>query len=45
MILFLLVMLQMTTALRPLVGTAPTLLPSASEKRFFIGHWLECLKQ
>jgi len=38
-ILFLLVALQMTTALRPLVGTAPTLLPVTKE--FFLAHWME----
>lgn len=35
--LFLLVSLQMTTALRPIVGKADTLLPM--EKRFFLEHW------
>ena len=35
--LFLLVSLQMMTTLRPLVGTAETLLPT--EKRFFMQHW------
>lgn len=35
--IFLLVTLQMSTALRPLVGTAETLLPT--EKRFFLEHW------
>jgi hypothetical protein len=39
MIIFLLVALQMTTALRPLVGTAPTWLPAT--KQFFITHWME----
>jgi hypothetical protein len=43
MVIFLLVMVQMTTALRPLIGTADTLLPT--EKRFFLGHWGECIKQ
>jgi hypothetical protein len=43
MVIFLLVMLQMTTALRPLLGTADTLLPK--EKRFFLSHWTECVKQ
>jgi hypothetical protein len=38
-IIFLLVALQMTTALRPLVGTAPTLLPAT--KQFFVVHWME----
>ena len=42
-IIFLLVMLQMTAALRPIVGTAPTLLPT--EKKFFLSHWAECLKK
>lgn len=35
--LFLLVTLQMSTALRPIIGTAPTLLPT--EKKFFLAHW------
>lgn len=35
--IFLLVSLQMSTALRPLVGTADTLLPA--EKKFFLAHW------
>ncbi len=39
--IFLLVSLQMTAALRPLVGTASTLLPQ--EKKFFVGHWLDWL--
>lgn len=37
--LFLVVALQMTTALRPIVGTANTLLPT--EKRFFLQHWAD----
>ncbi len=36
-VIYVLVMLQMTTALRPFVGTAPTLLPT--EKKFFLSHW------
>ena len=36
-LIFVLVMLQMTTSLRPLVGTAPTFLPK--EKKFFLTHW------
>ena len=40
--IFLLVALQMTTALRPLVGTAPTLLPAT--KQFFVAHWMESFK-
>ncbi len=40
-VVFMLVTLQMTTALRPIVGTEPTLLPA--EKQFFLGHWIECM--
>jgi hypothetical protein len=41
-VIFLLVAVQMTTALRPIVGTADSLLPK--EKKFFISYWGECLK-
>ena len=41
-IIFLLVTLQMTTALRPIVDKADTFLPT--EKKFFVSHWAECLK-
>jgi hypothetical protein len=41
MLVFLLVALQMTTALRPIVGKYNTFLPVT--KRFFIGHWADCL--
>ncbi len=41
-IIFILVAVQMTTALRPLVGKADTFLPQ--EKKFFVGHWRDCLK-
>jgi len=41
-ILFVLVVLQMTTALRPIVGKAHTFLPT--EKKFFLAHWGDCLK-
>ena len=42
-VIFLLVALQMTTALRPLVGSAETFWPA--EKKFFVSHWMESLKQ
>jgi hypothetical protein len=42
-IIFLLVALQMTTALRPIVGRADTFLPQ--EKQFFGTHWADCLKE
>ena len=39
-IIFLLVSLQMTSALRPIIGTSPHLLPQ--EKKFFAVHWADC---
>jgi hypothetical protein len=39
-VVFMLVTLQMTAALRPIVGTAPTFLPT--EKKFFLSHWFDC---
>ncbi len=39
--IFLLVSLQMTTALRPIIGTSERLLPD--EKKFFVAHWIENL--
>ena len=41
-VIYLLVMLQMMTALRPIIGTTDTFLPP--EKKFFVSHWMECLK-
>jgi hypothetical protein len=41
-VIFVLVCLQMTTTLRPLVGRADTFLPK--EKKFFLSHWGSCLK-
>jgi hypothetical protein len=41
-VIFLLVALQMTTALRPILGTSGTFLPA--EKKFFVAHWGDCLK-
>jgi hypothetical protein len=41
-LIFLLVALQMTTALRPIVGTSATFLPV--EKKFFVNHWIESLR-
>ncbi len=40
-VLFMLVLLQMSTALRPLVGTADTFLPET--KKFFLTHWGDCM--
>ncbi len=41
-VIFVLVNLQMMTAVRPLVGTSPQLLPT--EKKFFIAHWFEMIR-
>jgi len=41
-VIFVLVVLQMTTALRPIVGTAETWMPQ--EKRFFLSHWWDSIK-
>lgn len=40
-LIFVLVCLQMTTALRPIVGTSGTILPT--EKKFFAAHWFDVL--
>jgi hypothetical protein len=39
--IFLLVALQMTTALRPIIGKSDAFFPT--EKKFFIGHWIDTL--
>jgi hypothetical protein len=41
-IIFLLVAVQMTTALRPIIGTSDTFLPATKE--FFLEHWADCVK-
>jgi hypothetical protein len=41
-VIFMLVALQMTTALRPILGASETFLPT--EKKFFMAHWGDCLK-
>lgn len=40
--IFVLVCVQMTTALRPIIGTSETFLPT--EKKFFLAHWLDVLE-
>ena len=42
-VIFLLVLLQMSTVLRPLVGESDRLLQP--EKKFFLTHWAECLER
>jgi hypothetical protein len=41
LVIFILVVVQMTTALRPIVGTSDTFFPK--EKKFFLSYWSECL--
>ena len=41
-IIFLLVSVQMTTALRPIIGRSDTFLPT--QKQFFLSHWGDCMK-
>jgi len=41
-IIFVIVALQMTTALRPIIGTSDSFLPK--EKQFFVPHWSDCLE-
>lgn len=43
-LIFVAVALQMTTTLRPLVGRSPAFLPAATEKQFFVQHWMECFQ-
>jgi hypothetical protein len=40
-VIFILVALQMTTALRPIIGKSDTFLPT--EKQFFVAHWSDCM--
>lgn len=40
-IIFILVCLQMTTALRPIISKSETFLPN--EKKFFVAHWIDTL--
>ena len=44
MVIFILVALQMTTALRPIIGTSDKFLPASTDKKFFIGHWADSIK-
>jgi len=44
-VIFVLVCLQLTTALRPIIGTADTVFPGATEKKFFIKQWYDELSR
>jgi hypothetical protein len=39
-VIFILVAVQMTTALRPIIGKADTFMPT--QKQFFLSHWIDC---
>jgi hypothetical protein len=41
MLLFLLVTLQMSTALRPIIDSSPRFLPEG--RKFFLEHWFGCV--
>jgi hypothetical protein len=41
-VIYLLVALQMTTALRPILGSSDSFLPR--EKKFFLDHWAEVMR-
>jgi hypothetical protein len=41
--IFALVCVQMTTALRPIIGTSDTFLPK--EKKFFLAHWFDVMNE
>ena len=43
LLIFLTVTLQMSTALRPLLGTSPDFLPQ--EKKFFLAHWVDSIDE
>lgn len=42
-VIFMLVVIQMTTALRPIVGPTTTFFPK--EKKFFLSYWGDCMKE
>jgi hypothetical protein len=42
-VIFMLVVLQMTTALRPIIGKSPSFLPK--DKKFFLSHWGDNLSE
>lgn len=43
LMVFVVVVLQMSTALRPIIGTSDSYLPT--DKRFFLGHWLQSVEE
>jgi hypothetical protein len=45
MFIFIIVCVQMTTALRPIIGTSDTFFPDPKVKKFFIAHWIDTMEQ
>ena len=45
MFIFVIVCVQMTTALRPIIGTSETFFPDAKDKKFFLAHWIDTMEQ
>jgi hypothetical protein len=45
MIIFVTVCVQMTTALRPIIGTSDTFLPDSKDKKFFLAHWFDMMEK
>lgn len=45
MFIFVIVCVQMTTALRPIIGTSETFFPDPKNKKFFIAHWVDSMAQ
>jgi hypothetical protein len=41
-VIFMLVVMQMTTALRPIIGSSPDFFPK--DKKFFLSYWADCLR-
>jgi len=42
-VIFMLVALQMSTAMRPIIDRSETFLPA--EKKFFVSHWFDCFEK
>ena len=45
MFIFVIVCVQMTTALRPIIGTSDTFFPDPKEKKFFLAHWIDTMEK
>ena len=45
MFIFVIVCVQMTTALRPIIGTSDTFFPDPKDKKFFLAHWIDTMEK